>query len=115
MYTSDAVKVAPNSRLEGSEAIRAYFDEMGKAVSDINIETSVVIEDGDTVVAEWTYRTTQTGPATQPDGADLAVTGKTLEVAGVTFCKVRKGKFATTREYFDTADLARQLGLTPST
>ncbi len=53
LFASDAIYSAPNFRHEGRGAIRAFCENVGSAVSDINIETSLVIEEGDTVVAEW--------------------------------------------------------------
>jgi hypothetical protein len=55
------------------------------------IETSLVIEEGDTVVAEWISRLTHTGPLSMPDGTEIAATGKTVEHAGVTISKVGTG------------------------
>ena len=114
LCTSDAVYVGPGVRVQGSEAIAAYFAEATKGMSDLAVETSLVIEDGDVVVAEWTSRATNTGPLTMPDGTEIPPTGKTLELPVVTVATVRDGKFATMRDYFDTADIARQLGLMPS-
>jgi ketosteroid isomerase-like protein len=115
LFTRDAVYVAPYMRREGSEAIGAYFAASGEGRSDFRMKTSLVIEEGDTVVAEWTSRSTNTGPLTMPDGTEIPPTGKTLELPGVTVATVRDGKFATMRHYFDTVDIARQLGLMPST
>src|SRR5579859_6006574 len=102
LFTSDAVWVGPGSRDEGREAIRTVFDNVGKAFSDMRRETSLVVEDGDTVVAEWMFLATCTGPITTPDGTEIATTGKTLKHPGVTVSKIRDGKFATMRTYFDS-------------
>ena len=89
-FTSDGVHVAPIGRREGREAIGAFWEEMRKGVSEINMTTSLVLEDGGTVVAEWSYRAT--------------ATGITRELAGVTLATVRDGKFAAMRDYYDTAN-----------
>ena len=41
LYTSDGVYSTPNFRHEGPERIRAFCENMGSAVSDINIEDIV--------------------------------------------------------------------------
>ena len=81
--------------------------------SDGRMETSRVIEDGATVVAEWTGWATNTGPLAMPGGTEIPATGKTIEVSGVSIVMVRDGKIATERDYFDNAALMSQLGLMP--
>ncbi len=51
-------------------------------------------------MAEWTCRSTQTGPLTRPDGKEMPLTGKPLDLAGVTVGMVKDGKFATVRTYY---------------
>ena len=111
LYTSGAVWDAPAMRLEGAEAIRAYYETYFKSCSDTRIETSRVIEDGAIVVAEWTSWDTNTGPVTLPDGTEIAATGKTMELPGVSVVEVRNGRFATVRDYVDSALWMSQLGL----
>jgi steroid delta-isomerase-like uncharacterized protein len=114
LFTSDAVYRYPFGRQEGREAIGAYYAVWRNAFSDDNIETSLVVEDGDAVVAEWMYRATVTGQATMAHSTQIAATGKRVEVAGVTVGTVRDGKFATMRDYYDTAPAVSELGLMPS-
>jgi ketosteroid isomerase-like protein len=115
MYASDAVLVDPNGRCEGRDAISAYFGALRGRFPIRSIETSVVIEEGDTAVAEWTWRGTNTGPLTLPDGSEMAATGKVVELPGVSVVTVRDGKLATQHDYADTAAIASKLGLLPST
>ncbi len=113
LYAPDAVQVDPNGRHEGRQAIVAYLEEGDKPFSDIRLETSLLIEEGDTVVAEWTWRVTHTGPIAMPDGTEIPATGKTMELPGVSVLTVREGKIASERDYFDQAALMSQLGLMP--
>ena len=108
LFNSDGVYLSPIGRHEGREAIGAFFAELGKA-SEVSIETSLVLEDGNNLVAEWTDRTTVTGSTTMPDGTEIAAAGRALELAGVTVATVTDGKFTTMREYFDSATLTSQL------
>ena len=100
LFTSDGVYITPNFRLDGRDAIAKFLNEEANAVSDINIATSLVIEDGDTVVAEWTFRSTQIRPLTWPDGKEMPVTGTTLELAGVTVGTVKEGSFSRVHAYY---------------
>jgi uncharacterized protein (TIGR02246 family) len=57
VFAIDAVYSAPNFRNEGRAAIGAFFDAVFKAFSSTQVDTSLVVEEGDTVVAEWTHET----------------------------------------------------------
>ena len=113
LFANDAVYVDPAGRHEGSEAIRDYLDSTDKALPDATIQRSLAIEDKDIVVAEFSFRATHTGPMGLPDGTEFAATGNTLEIPGVSVLKIRDGKVASFRDYFDTAALMGQLGLMP--
>jgi ketosteroid isomerase-like protein len=113
-FTTDAIFIDPTGRYEGREAIQAYLEKADEPFSDGRMETSRVVQEGDTVVAEWTGWATNTGPLVLPDGTEIPATGKTIEVSGVSVLTVRDGKFATERDYFDGAALMSHLGLLPS-
>jgi steroid delta-isomerase-like uncharacterized protein len=114
-YAGDAVHVDPIGRRQGPEAIRAYMEEGDKPFSDISMETSQVVEEGNVVVAEWVWRATNTGPISMPDGTEIPTTEKTVELPGISVLSVRDGKVISHRDYFDNASIMSQLGLIPST
>jgi steroid delta-isomerase-like uncharacterized protein len=114
LFASDALYVEPTGRHEGGDAIRAWLDESVPAYSDVRFETSLVIEQGDTVVAEWTYQCKHTGPLSMPDGSVIPATGKALDTPGVTIFDVKDGKVVFARDYFDLLAGMSQLGLMPS-
>ena len=115
LFAEDALYVTPDGRREGPEAIEAYLEETDKPFSDIRIETSLVIEEGDSVVAEWVWRATHTGPLVLPDGKEIAPADKTVELAVATVARIRGGMFVSMREYLDMVELMTQLGLMAST
>jgi steroid delta-isomerase-like uncharacterized protein len=115
LFAIDAVYTDPTGRYEGREGIMAYFDQADKPFSDISQETSRLVEEGDTFVAEWIWRATNTGPLTMPDGSEIPATGKTVELPGVDIITVRDRKVAAQRDYFDMASMMSQLGLMPGT
>jgi len=112
LFTRDAVYVTPLGRHEGREDIRAWIAEV--AGSEIQYDTARVIEQGSTIVAEWRWRSTQTGPLTRNDGSIIPATGKVMDVPGVTIVDVRDGHIVAARDYFDQAVILSQLGLIPS-
>lgn len=101
LYSSDAEFIMPNGRYEGTAAIEGWVDAGSKRFSDFELETSVLIESGDHVMAEWIARMTYE-------------TGQRVEVRGATVATVRDGKFDTYHDYFDMADLASQLEVVPT-
>ena len=62
LFADDAVHVDPTGRQEGREAIRVWCEQGGAAFSDISFPASLLMEDGDTVVAEYVFRAMFTGP-----------------------------------------------------
>jgi ketosteroid isomerase-like protein len=65
---------------------------------------------GDLVAWEWRMEGTMTGPADPPG---FAPTGKTMRVDGVDLWTMRDGRIARCQAFYDTTDVARQLGLLP--
>jgi steroid delta-isomerase-like uncharacterized protein len=109
LFAIDAVYSAPNFHNEGRAAIGSFFDAVFKAFTNTQVDTSLVVEKGDTVVAEWTHRDTQTGVFVMPDGTETPAKGRSLEIPAVTVAHVRDGKFVTMREYFDLSIVIGQL------
>jgi ketosteroid isomerase-like protein len=115
LYASDALLVEPTGCHKGCEDIMAHFDEVDKPFSDCVLETSTLIEEADTVVAEYTWRATNTGSLTMPDGSEIPAMGKTVELPVVSVITVKDGKIMAERDYADMAGIASQLGLMPNT
>lgn len=115
LCSSDAVFIDGFARCEGPEEINAYLEVSGKAFPDGKLATSLMVEEGNTVVAEWTWTATHTGPLPMPDGSEIPATGKRVESPGVSVLTMRDGKLASERDYSDSAPFMRQLGLLPDT
>jgi steroid delta-isomerase-like uncharacterized protein len=65
---------------------------------------------GDRVAWAWTMDGTMRGPADPPG---FAPTRRTMHVEGVDLWRMRDGRIARYRAFYDTTDLARQLGIMP--
>jgi steroid delta-isomerase-like uncharacterized protein len=65
---------------------------------------------GDDVAWAWYMEGTMRGPM-EPPG--FAPTGRAMHVEGVDLWTLRDGRIARYRAYYDTMDLARQLGIMP--
>jgi predicted ester cyclase len=98
---------------EGRQAIQAFLEAQDKSFPNGRAETSRLIEDGDTVVAEHLWQGTNTGPLVMPDGTETPATGKTVEMPAVSVITVKEGKVARQRDYADMAAMMSQLGPMP--
>jgi ketosteroid isomerase-like protein len=113
-YADDAVLTAPPGvRAEGKRAILDYWVQLSRAFTDKTGEVGRSAETADTYFGEITFRGTNTGDLTMPDGTTIPATGKPVEVHGVEFARVRDGKLVEHNMYWDTLVMMRQLGLLP--
>lgn len=87
LYTNDAVFIIPDGRYEGRAAIKSWLETWTEGFSDFKMETSMLLEQEDNVMVEWTLRLTR-------------ATGQNVELRGATVATVRDGKFATYHDYF---------------
>jgi ketosteroid isomerase-like protein len=111
LMTDDVVAIDPNGRHEGREEYRAYVGAWDNVLTDSKMETSLLLEDGDVFVVEWTVRRSVSGPIPLPDGTELAPTGRTVDYGGVTVATLRDGKIASMRDYYDTPAPSESFGV----
>jgi ketosteroid isomerase-like protein len=113
-YADDAVLTAPpGARAEGKRAILDYWVQLSRSFSDKFGEVGLSAETADTYFGEITFRGTNTGNLMMPDGTAIPATGKSVEVHGVEFARVRDGKLIEHDMYWDSLVMMRQLGLLP--
>ncbi len=112
LHAQDAVLVTPTVTARGRDAIRAYWSRIRAAFPDLTLKVDLVVEEGDTVAAEWTEWGTNTGPM-QPDGTERPPTGRRIEHTGMEVAHVRDGKIVEYHMYWDRVATARQLGRLP--
>jgi steroid delta-isomerase-like uncharacterized protein len=115
LYVGDGVYIDPHGRYEGPEAIRAYLAACDRAFPDSRFEASLLAEEKNIVVAEWTIAATFLDTMVLPDGTEIPPTGQTMQHPAVSVCEIRDGKFIRVRDYFDPMTASTQLGLTPGT
>jgi predicted ester cyclase/heme-degrading monooxygenase HmoA len=106
---------APNAKVLntgfGQEmSYREYMQGWADAFPDAKVTEAKYIEQGDTVIAEFIGRGTQTGTLATPMGP-LPPTNKRVEIRFVEVYEFRGGKVVAMRSYFDNASFMRQLGV----
>ncbi len=108
----DLVWVSPQwAVLNGSEAILKRYRADLTAFPDRRIQVSKWVEEGDTVVAEYEWSGTHTGPFSMADGSELAPTGQRITCTCVDVYEVRDGKTVTHHTYFDQLPIMMQAGV----
>ena len=114
LFAEDAVYIEPAGRHEGRANIRAWLDQWGQGVSDTRFETSLVVEDGDVIIAERAGTGVHTGALTTLEGSVVPPSGRTILFQGVVnILRVKDGQIVEAHEYFDQLAILRQLGLMP--
>jgi steroid delta-isomerase-like uncharacterized protein len=99
--------------LHGRAEIREYSRSQLRTFPAIQFVTTNVIESGDSVAVEYRVHATHKGPLEAPSGT-IPATDKTIDFAAAEFFEVRSGKIVTERNYVDSLELMRQLGLMPA-
>lgn len=110
-YTEDAILAKPDGTAEGRTAIREYWSRQKAAYPDCTLRVDTFIEQGDTIVTEWTWIGTNTGPLVLRDGTELSPTGKRIELRGMELAHMRDGKICAYHVYWDGMSIVEQLGL----
>lgn len=94
----------------GPEGYKADYHRWRAAFPDGEVKVTRVIVDGDWAVVEFINRGHQTGPLHSSLG-DFPPSGRFMEVRYCSVMRVADGKVVEGRDYYDSASIARQLGL----
>jgi predicted ester cyclase len=114
VFEGGVVTVDPGAgRMEGLEAFLGFLGAFRTAMPDARIEGRIFVEQGDVVAVEGTYSGTHTGPLASPQGT-IPPTGKRMVLPFVDLFRVRNGKIAEHRVYYDQMAFLGQLGLLPA-
>lgn len=112
MCTPDVELSNPDGVFRGGDGVRANFKTVVDALSERQSEVRTVVEQGDTLAVEFTFRGRHTGPLDTPQGA-VPPTGKIFALTMIAIFEFRDGKVAASRGQYDRMGLAAQLGLLP--
>ena len=94
----------------GPEGYREDYHRWRAAFPDGEVKITRVIVDGDWAVVEFLNRGTQTGPL-QSSLGEFPPSGRFMEIRYCSVMRVSGGKVVEGRDYYDSASIARQLGL----
>ena len=112
-YAEDAVLAAPNGTVTGRQAIRDYWAREQVAYPDRHLDVQEVVEQGETVAAEYVWSGTNTGPTMLADGTALPPTGRRVELPILDLMHIRNSHITVHHECWDLMTAMIQLGLLP--
>ena len=104
LYEPDASHLGQPRRAEGLEAMRAVDAEFFSAFPDHHRKIEQLIAEGGAVAAHLTLSGTHTGPL-----PGLPLTGRRVAFAVCNLIEVRNGRIRSMRQFYDAAEIARQL------
>jgi steroid delta-isomerase-like uncharacterized protein len=104
-------EMATQRHAEGRDDILALNRGWKEAFPDATGTIERMIDAGDTVTMELTWRGHQTGPLATPSGA-VPATGREIAVKAAQVLEIRGGKVVSDHHYFDMAGMLAQLGIT---
>jgi steroid delta-isomerase-like uncharacterized protein len=102
--------VARGEFLTGPENYKRDYHRWRAAFPDGVVKITNVIVNGEWAVVEFVNRGTQTGTLHSSLG-DFPPTGRSMEARYCSVMRVKDGKVVEGRDYYDSASIARQLGL----
>ena len=102
--------VARGELLAGPEGYKRDYFRWREAFPDGEVKITNVIVQGDWAVVEFINRGTQTGRLRSSLG-EFAPSGRYMEIQYCSVMRVKDGKVIEGRDYYDSASVARQLGL----
>lgn len=102
--------VARSELLSGPEAYIEDYHRWRSAFPDGELDITNVIVQDDWAVVEYVNRGTQTGTL-QSSLGEFPPSGRSMEVRYCCVMRVQDGMVVEGRDYYDSASIARQLGL----
>lgn len=97
----------PDGELQGREAFEAYLRDVRSAFPDWQVVTDDLLAGDGLIMKEWTVTGTHEGEynGIPPTGREIEINGMAKDI--ITDDKVQEGRL-----YYNTQDMAEQLGLT---
>lgn len=109
----EVVNVPLGQTLHGADANLEHAKAWATAFPDGQTELTHLIIDGDTAAIEFTGRGTQNGPLVSEAGT-IPPTGRHVDLHFCYTFDIANGKIRRVREYYDVANMMRQLGVGPA-
>ena len=108
-FGAGAEFVGPMGPVPLPDGVRAFLQGYDQSFPGARFEVTNAVEAGDQVVLEGSWVGKHTGVMQLPDGRKIPPTGRTVRAPFATVFRIRDGKIATHRGYWDLAGFMAQL------
>lgn len=110
-YDSEVVlDLVPVGVKRGPDEYRAFFEELFRAIPDLEFQVTRITANADVAAVEWRLSGTFSGASLQ----GIEATGRHVEVRGCDCLDIKDGKILKNTAYYDGMQLARGMGLLPA-
>ena len=104
------VVVPLGQTVRGVDGFKQHFGGLARTFPDSTISVTHVVDGGDWVVMEYTFRGTHRGPLLTP-GGEIPATDKPINLPGCEVYHLDAGKIIGIHTYFDAMTMLQQLGV----
>jgi len=111
LFAPEADFSTPTGPVPTPEGIRQMLGGYAQAFPENRFEVARAVSAGEDVVLEGFWIGKHTGPMALPNGSSIPATGRSVKVPFATLFRVKAGKIASHRAYWDMATFLGQLGL----
>ena len=111
LFAPGADFTTPAGPVPAPEGIRQMLGGYAQAFPDNRFEVARAVVSGEDVVLEGFWIGKHTGPMALPNGHSIPATGRSVKIPFATLFRVKAGKIASHRAYWDMAGFLGQLGL----
>ena len=103
--------MAVGHKASGKEEATAYVQSWKTAFPDMVGSCNNRVESGNTMFEECSWKGTNTGEITAPDGSKIPATGKSINIKNCFVYEFENGKLKSMKNYLDNMSMMGQLGL----
>lgn len=108
-FTTDVRFKMKPADVVGIDSARAFYANFITGFSNIKFTIVEIFGQGEKLVKHWNFKGTHTG-----DFFGISSTNKTVDLDGSTIARMKNGKIAEEKDFFDNMDMMTQLGLMPA-
>jgi hypothetical protein len=111
LFTEDVVAWSPTVAVASRVELAVEMEDHDDAFSEVEVQTSPVVADGDRLCAEWVATAMHSVQIAALDGGPDDPGARRIMVRGVTVADFDGGRIRAVRHYWNEVELLQELGL----
>lgn len=108
-FDENVTLITQPENIVGIDALKSYWDTFLKGFSNVEFTVNKVFGQDGNLVKYWHFRGKHTG-----DFFGVPASGNNIDVEGTTLIKMKNGKIAEEKDFFDVTDMMLQMGYDPN-